>query len=64
MTFQIHLFFNQTLILISIENSEIEEDTEEDELIADFGGKVDTIELWLRLELIRESKQWLPMRVR
>ena len=43
--------------------SGVDDDNDEDELIANFGGKVDTIELWLRLELTREAKHWLPMRV-
>ena len=43
--------------------SGVEDDTEEDDLIANFGGKVDIIQLWLRIELVRESRHWMPMRV-
>ena len=37
--------------------------SEEEQLLANFGGKVDNVQLWLRIELIRESKHWLPLRV-
>ena len=40
-----------------------EDNLEEEQLLENFGGKVDNVQLWLRLELIRESKHWLPLRV-
>ena len=45
------------------ESGQDEDDLEEEQLIENFGGKVDNVQLWLRLELIRESKHWLPLRV-
>ena len=39
------------------------EEGEEDELVGQYGGKIDEIQLWLRLELLREYKHWLPLRV-
>ena len=35
---------------------------EEDNLVAEFGGKVDNLQLWLKLELLREAKHYLPYR--
>ena len=35
---------------------------EEDNLVAEFGGKVDNVQLWLKLELLREAKHYLPYR--
>ena len=35
---------------------------EEDHLVAEFGGKVDNVQLWLKLELLREAQHYLPYR--
>ena len=40
-----------------------DQNDEEDEMVETFGNKVDDIELWLRLELLRESNHCLPLRV-
>ena len=42
-----------------LENNPTEE---EDNLVAEFGGKVDNVQLWLKLELLREAKHYLPYR--
>ena len=38
-------------------------DIGEDDLIDEFKGKVENAQLWLQLEMLRESKHWLPLRV-
>ena len=37
---------------------------EEDQLISSFGGQVDEVQLWLKLEVLREHRHWLPWRER
>ena len=56
------LTFDFTEILVPENDDQEVSDDEEDELISQFGGKVDEAQLWLRLELMRESKHWLPLK--
>ena len=47
---------------ITEDKLDIGENNEEDEIIAEFGDKVDKVQLWLKLELLRESQHFMPYR--